>query len=603
MLDKKTLSIIIDARDRASRELKSVKRQLDRTTSASKTLARGFAVAGTAIAGAVGFGVTKAVQEASRVKEIDRLFDATFDETRGEVRQWADDMADEFGRADQDMRSLAATAGSVLAPAFDISEEELAEMVTGMGEAAVALAATDTRIDDSQQAMEGFTQALIGNRQRVIDWGFQVRDSQLKQIALEEGIIGTNEELTQQQKAMLTAQEIMDNVSVSQEVLKDSQDDWSQVSKRLNGQVKEVSETLGNIFLPILETAGKDAIDLFKDFNDTLSREDVQENLRNIGDAVADMLESGLETIIDLFKWGRDNWPQIAGAITASLAPALWSLAGAISGVMLSLSPLTVAGWILGSMLEDWIEESGGVREAMNRLRDKISAAREWVKEHESLIYGVVGAYATLKTTMKLQGALAAFSGVMGGARGQMVTTQGTIATTQGAFKTMAATMGKNIVISVTVGAAIAVLDKFHDYAMDQLNHLDQSLKHMRFKVNTRVERAREKIRNAETEEEEAEGARELYKAQNSPEARSPGQLASGTNSWRGGMTWVGEEGPELINLPKGSKVHSNEDSKKMVGNTTNINGNIIVDSQQRLDQLMDRLNKQQTMAANGMGS
>lgn len=31
--------------------------------------------------------------------------------------------------------------------------------------------------------------------------------------------------------------------------------------------------------------------------------------------------------------------------------------------------------------------------------------------------------------------------------------------------------------------------------------------------------------------------------------------LAGGTDFWRGGLTWVGEEGPELVNLPRGSQV------------------------------------------------
>jgi hypothetical protein len=31
-----------------------------------------------------------------------------------------------------------------------------------------------------------------------------------------------------------------------------------------------------------------------------------------------------------------------------------------------------------------------------------------------------------------------------------------------------------------------------------------------------------------------------------------------------GGLTWVGEQGPELVSLPTGSTVHSNGDSKRM---------------------------------------
>lgn len=42
--------------------------------------------------------------------------------------------------------------------------------------------------------------------------------------------------------------------------------------------------------------------------------------------------------------------------------------------------------------------------------------------------------------------------------------------------------------------------------------------------------------------------------------------LASGTDNWKGGWTWVGEKGPELLNLPKGSQVLSNTESRKMIG-------------------------------------
>ena len=43
------------------------------------------------------------------------------------------------------------------------------------------------------------------------------------------------------------------------------------------------------------------------------------------------------------------------------------------------------------------------------------------------------------------------------------------------------------------------------------------------------------------------------------------GNNASGTPFWRGGLTWVGEEGPELVDLPRGSRVFSNPQSEAMV--------------------------------------
>lgn len=42
------------------------------------------------------------------------------------------------------------------------------------------------------------------------------------------------------------------------------------------------------------------------------------------------------------------------------------------------------------------------------------------------------------------------------------------------------------------------------------------------------------------------------------------GHLAKGTEFWRGGPTWVGERGPEILDLPRGSRVLSHEDSMEL---------------------------------------
>ncbi len=47
----------------------------------------------------------------------------------------------------------------------------------------------------------------------------------------------------------------------------------------------------------------------------------------------------------------------------------------------------------------------------------------------------------------------------------------------------------------------------------------------------------------------------------------SVGSNAEGTNNWRGGPTWVGERGPELVELPKGSRVLPNKESVQVAQN------------------------------------
>jgi phage-related protein len=55
---------------------------------------------------------------------------------------------------------------------------------------------------------------------------------------------------------------------------------------------------------------------------------------------------------------------------------------------------------------------------------------------------------------------------------------------------------------------------------------------------------------------------------------------AGGTSSFAGGLTWVGEHGPELVRLPGGSSVYSNAESKQMGGGVSvTINGNVYAGS------------------------
>lgn len=55
-----------------------------------------------------------------------------------------------------------------------------------------------------------------------------------------------------------------------------------------------------------------------------------------------------------------------------------------------------------------------------------------------------------------------------------------------------------------------------------------------------------------------------------SGKVNSVGNNARGTDNWKGGLTWTGEEGPELVELPTGSKIHSANESAKMMGSVNN---------------------------------
>lgn len=48
------------------------------------------------------------------------------------------------------------------------------------------------------------------------------------------------------------------------------------------------------------------------------------------------------------------------------------------------------------------------------------------------------------------------------------------------------------------------------------------------------------------------------------------GKNANGTAGWKGGLSWVGERGPELVDLNAGAKVYNNAASMKMLASASN---------------------------------
>ena len=69
---------------------------------------------------------------------------------------------------------------------------------------------------------------------------------------------------------------------------------------------------------------------------------------------------------------------------------------------------------------------------------------------------------------------------------------------------------------------------------------------------------------------------------------------AGGTENWRGGLTWVGEAGPELVALPQGSSIYSNQESMNRAGTVNNYYIN--VNGIDELNEVVNWYNSRQLM-------
>ena len=91
-------------------------------------------------------------------------------------------------------------------------------------------------------------------------------------------------------------------------------------------------------------------------------------------------------------------------------------------------------------------------------------------------------------------------------------------------------------------------------------------------------------------------------------EGRSPKGNANGTNYWQGGRTIVGEYGPEIVDLPRGSSINTNAQTQRELSGSSGttiscpvtIQGNVI-GNQDFVDQVGDAISSRVTMALANM--
>ena len=76
-------------------------------------------------------------------------------------------------------------------------------------------------------------------------------------------------------------------------------------------------------------------------------------------------------------------------------------------------------------------------------------------------------------------------------------------------------------------------------------------------------------------------------------------KFASGVNNFMGGLAIVGEQGPELVSLPRGSTVHPNGESMT----TATFTGDIYLGDKTAVDEFFKRLSRNQELAQKGLAT
>lgn len=185
--------------------------------------------------------------------------------------------------------------------------------------------------------------------------------------------------------------------------------------------------------------------------------------------------------------------------------------------------------------------------DAVNLIVTVFTKFIDWINNNQPLIIGLATAFGILKGAMIFDTVVNAI--IVQFNLLKLVHIPSLMASF-GALKAAIAspvTMG-----AIGIGAAIWALAEVKK-AWDELKRIrDEIAKSENTMADARTQYGQSLKRRFERGEITAEERARLWK-----ESALPGN-ANGTNHWKGGPTWVGERGPEIVNLPKGSQVIPN---------------------------------------------
>jgi ElaB/YqjD/DUF883 family membrane-anchored ribosome-binding protein len=250
------LKIVIDAENRAKAVFKEMEGQFEGVQGKLKKMQPTFkkmALIGTAAFAAVGAGVYKMTQDATDAQEVFNKFDVVFQDVSTEADKVAQELRNNFGLAESSAKELLSSTGDMLT-GFGLSGSAALSLAEDTNKLAVDLASFTNIEGGAERASKALTKALLGERESVKELGIAILEEDVKaKVQAMEATGKFTNETERQRKAMATL-EIA--ISQSKNAIGDferTQDSLANKQRVLSERTKEMSESIGSIFIPILQ--------------------------------------------------------------------------------------------------------------------------------------------------------------------------------------------------------------------------------------------------------------------------------------------------------------------------------------------------------------
>jgi phage-related protein len=235
-----------DGANSAARAAQRFERQMDKLGGNLQKIGVGMTAALTAPLAA--FGVS-AFNAASDAAELQSAFNQTFGDLADEMNAWAETTGDAFGRSTQSMQEMAVAFGGFFNQAAP-TRKEAAEMSKTFAELAQDLGSF-YNVTESE-ALAKLRSGLSGETEPLRDFQVFLTEANVAAKALELGLTGVNDPLTEQEKILARYNLILEGTKVAQGDVARTADGTANQIRAAQAAFAELQVEIGTKLLPVI---------------------------------------------------------------------------------------------------------------------------------------------------------------------------------------------------------------------------------------------------------------------------------------------------------------------------------------------------------------
>lgn len=528
------------------------------------------------------------VQLASDLEEVKNVVDVTFGSAGKAVEAWSQTLLNSYGMVELEALKYVGSMGAMMkssglsTTSAETMSKKLVELTGDM---------SSFYNLSHEEVWEKIRAGISGETEPLRVLGINMSVANLEAYALSQGIKTSWKEMTQAEQTTLRYNYLLTLTADAQGDFARTSTGWANTMRSLDGMISKIQENLGSLLLPVLTKAANVVKDLTDKF---MALDQPTKNIIYIVGAIAAVIP----ILITVF-----------GALVVVAGTVITAI-GAIGSVIATIgAPAILVIGLLGAFATVVGVVYGGIIALVIKL-GILQGAFEYLKSAVMIIVNifrgdVASAFDLLTNKFGMSGNEAATFIV------KVLSLKDKIIDLGGRIRDIAVVaLEKFGAILLTVSKflydhraalmmAITVIINFGSAVVTSISIAIKTFENMYNAVKTVVgifstlkdigTSAFNSIKSA------ISGVIDKISQIKLPSMPSwmPG-FATGVTNFQGGWAVLGEEGPEIVELPKGTNVYSNEVSKTMMESTPrevsigqkevkevfNFNGNIIIDTQ-----------------------